>query len=92
VEYLRVTATARLFSTTSAHPAPGDDGGQDGQLALFRRGADDFGSVAMEENGVGGGTIYDSTREDPPMRRACGFEPIRRGMRYDVLEPAGAPA
>jgi cyclic dehypoxanthinyl futalosine synthase len=64
-----------------------------GQLALFY-GADDFGSVMMEENVVSAaGTIYDLDEEK--IRRCverAGFEPIRRGMRYDVLEPAGAPA
>lgn len=95
VEYLRVTATARLFLGNFPHIQSSwvTMGDKIGQLALFY-GADDFGSVMMEENVVSAaGTIYDLDEEK--IRRCverAGFEPIRRGMRYDVLEPAGAPA
>jgi cyclic dehypoxanthinyl futalosine synthase len=93
VEYLRVTATARLFLDNVPHVQSSwvTMGTKIGQLALFY-GCDDFGSVMMEENVVSAaGTIY--TLDEEKIRRTverAGFRPARRNMRYELLEPAGA--
>jgi cyclic dehypoxanthinyl futalosine synthase len=92
VEYLRVTATARLFLDNVPHVQSSwvTMGTKIGQLALFY-GCDDFGSVMMEENVVSAaGTIY--TLDEQKIRRTverAGFRPVRRDMRYELLEPAG---
>ncbi len=93
VEYLRMTAVARLFLDNFPHVQSSwvTMGEKIGQLALFY-GADDFGSVMMEENVVSAaGTIYNLDEEK--IRRCverAGFTPVRRGMRYDLLEGAVA--
>jgi cyclic dehypoxanthinyl futalosine synthase len=96
-EYLRVQAVGRLFLDNFPHVQSSwvTMGEKVGQLALFY-GADDFGSVMMEENVVSAaGTIHHLDEER--IRRAierAGFHPVRRGMRYDRLEevePAAAP-
>jgi cyclic dehypoxanthinyl futalosine synthase len=95
VEYLRVNAVARLFLDNVPHVQSSwvTMGDKIGQLALFF-GSDDFGSVMMEENVVSAaGTIHNLDEEH--IRRCverAGFLPVRRGMRYDVLEEAGIPA
>jgi cyclic dehypoxanthinyl futalosine synthase len=94
-EYLRVQAVARIYLDNVPHVQSSwvTMGEKIGQLALFY-GADDFGSVMMEENVVSAaGTTYNLDEER--IRRAverAGFTPIRRGMRYDLLEEAAVPA
>jgi len=88
-EYLRVQATARVFLDNFDHVQSSwvTMGEKVGQLALFY-GADDFGSVMMEENVVSAaGTVHHL--DEVKIRRAierAGFQPVRRGMRYDLLE------
>ncbi len=98
VEYLRMQATARLYLDNVPHIQSSwvTMGDKIGQLALYY-GADDFGSVMMEENVVSAaGTTYDLDEER--IRRLverAGFTPFRRGMRYDLIEEpveAGGPA
>lgn len=59
-----------------------------GQLALFF-GANDMGSVMMEENVVSAaGTTYRLT--EPEIRRLikdAGWEPRQRNFYYEVIEP-----
>jgi cyclic dehypoxanthinyl futalosine synthase len=92
-EYLRVQAVARVFLDNFDHVQSSwvTMGEKVGQLALFY-GADDFGSVMMEENVVSAaGTVHHL--DELKIRRAierAGFHPARRGMRYDILEEAGA--
>ena len=94
-EYLRVQAVARIYLDNVPHVQSSwvTMGEKIGQLALFY-GADDFGSVMMEENVVSAaGTTYNLDEER--IRRAverAGFTPVRRGMRYDLLEEAAVPA
>jgi cyclic dehypoxanthinyl futalosine synthase len=91
--YLRMQAVGRLFLDNIPHIQSSwvTMGEKVGQLALFY-GADDFGSVMMEENVVSAaGTTY--SLDEVTIRRAierAGYRPVRRGMRYDHLEPAGA--
>jgi cyclic dehypoxanthinyl futalosine synthase len=93
-EYLRVNATARVFLDNVPHVQSSwvTMGEKIGQLALFY-GADDFGSVMMEENVVSAaGTVH--SLDEAAIRRcveAAGFVPARRGMRYDLLEETHAP-
>lgn len=88
-EYLRVQAVARLFLDNVPHIQSSwvTQGDKIGQLALYY-GADDFGSVMMEENVVSAaGTVYQL--DEAAIRRLiekAGFRPARRGMRYDLLE------
>ena len=88
-EYLRVQATARVFLDNIDHLQSSwvTMGEKVGQLALFY-GADDFGSVMMEENVVSAaGTVHHL--DEVKIRRAierAGYTPVRRGMRYDLLE------
>ncbi len=93
VEYLRMNAVARLYLDTVPHVQSSwvTMGEKIGQLALFY-GADDFGSVMMEENVVSAaGTVHNL--DEARIRRAverAGFTPVRRGMRYDRLEEEAA--
>jgi cyclic dehypoxanthinyl futalosine synthase len=94
VEYLRMQAVGRLFLDNIPHVQSSwvTMGEKVGQLALFY-GADDFGSVMMEENVVSAaGTVHNL--DEQRIRRAverAGFSPVRRGMRYDLLEDAEVP-
>jgi len=87
--YLRMQAVGRLFLDNVPHIQSSwvTMGEKVGQLALFY-GADDFGSVMMEENVVSAaGTVHNL--DEARIRRAverAGFRPVRRGMRYDLLE------
>ena len=92
-EYLRMNAVARIYLDNVPHVQSSwvTQGDKIGQLALFY-GADDFGSVMMEENVVSAaGTVFhlDEARIRRVIERA-GFQPVRRGMRYDLLEDTGA--
>lgn len=65
-----------------------------GQVAL-RFGANDFGSLMMEENVVSAaGTTYRATLEEMDRSiRDAGYEPRRRRQDYSIIaEPAGAAA
>jgi len=94
-EYLRVNAVARVYLDNVPHLQSSwvTQGEKIGQLALFY-GCDDFGSVMMEENVVSAaGTVHDL--DEATIRRCierAGYAPARRGMRYDILEPAAPPA
>jgi cyclic dehypoxanthinyl futalosine synthase len=92
-EYLRMNAVSRIFLDNIPHIQSSwvTQGEKIGQLALFY-GADDFGSVMMEENVVSAaGTVFhlDEQRIRRTIERA-GFAPVRRGMRYDRVEEVAA--
>jgi len=88
-EYLRLNAVARVFLDNVPHLQSSwvTMGTKIGQLALYY-GCDDFGSVMMEENVVSAaGTVY--SLDEETIRREverAGFRPVRRNMRYDLLE------
>ena len=85
--YLKTLAVARLYLDNFAHLQASwvTQGLTIGQLAL-RFGADDFGSVMIEENVVAAaGTSFRATEAE--IRRAieaAGFSPRRRNVFYDV--------
>ncbi|CAN5662499.1 cyclic dehypoxanthinyl futalosine synthase [soil metagenome] len=87
-EYLRVQALARIFldnfpNVQSSWVTQGPD---IGQVAL-RYGANDFGSVMMEENVVSSaGTTFRLTAPDiEQLIRDAGYEPRRRNNWYTLL-------
>jgi len=91
-DYLRMLATARLFLDNFANGQASwvTQGPKIGQLALFY-GANDMGSVMMEENVVSsaGATFRLNEGEIRHLIRAAGFVPRRRNQHYDLLaEPA----
>ena len=89
--YLRIQALARLFldnipniqvSWPTLGPAVGEVG--------LRFGANDFGSVMIEENVVstaGAHFMLDAATIEHHIRQA-GFRPARRTMAYELLTPA----
>jgi len=88
-EYLRMQAVARIYLDNFPHVQSSwvTMGEKVGQLALLY-GADDFGSVMMEENVVSAAGLVHQL-DEARIRRAverAGFRPVRRGMRYDLLE------
>lgn len=89
-EYLRTTALARLFldNIRNIQASWVTQGVKVGQLALFY-GANDMGSVMMEENVVSAaGTTYSlSEQEIRSTISAAGWTPCRRNCYYDLLEP-----
>jgi cyclic dehypoxanthinyl futalosine synthase len=88
-EYLRMTALARLFldNIPNVQSSWVTQGVKVGQLALFY-GANDMGSVMMEENVVSAaGTIYCLDEQD--IRQAieqAGFQPRKRNCYYELLD------
>ncbi|MCO6437004.1 MAG: dehypoxanthine futalosine cyclase [Phycisphaerae bacterium] len=88
--YLRMTATARLFldNIPNIQASWVTQGVKIGQLALYF-GANDMGSVMMEENVVSAaGTTFRMT--EAQIRSAieqAGWLPRRRNCYYDVIEP-----
>jgi len=91
--YLRVQAVARLYLDNIANiqvswPTLGPE---IGEIAL-RFGANDFGSVMIEENVVStAGADFMMTAEEIERHiRLAGFEPHRRTMEYSRLASAGA--
>jgi cyclic dehypoxanthinyl futalosine synthase len=89
--YLRLQALARLYLDTIPNlqvswPTLGPE---IGELAL-RMGANDFGSVMIEENVVSqAGAHFMLTAEQIEHHiRAAGFHPRRRNMQYDLLPEA----
>jgi cyclic dehypoxanthinyl futalosine synthase len=90
--YLRLLAVSRLaldnFPNIQASWVT--MGPEVAQLALFY-GANDFGSLMIEENVVAAaGVRYRMTREQVTgVIRACGFAPAQRTMDYTILQDAG---
>jgi len=88
-EYLKTLALARIFldNILNLQASWVTQGPKIGQLALFF-GANDMGSVMMEENVVSAaGTTYRLTEAD--IRRLiadAGFEPRKRNCYYDLLD------
>jgi len=87
-EYLRTQALARIFldnieNVQSSWVTQGPD---IGQIAL-RYGANDFGSVMMEENVVSsaGTTFRLNAGEIESLIREAGYEPRRRNNWYELL-------
>jgi cyclic dehypoxanthinyl futalosine synthase len=95
VAYLRTLAMARIIldNVPNLQSSWVTMGLKVGQVAL-RFGANDFGSLMMEENVVSAaGTTYRATIGE--MERAirdAGFTPHRRRQDYSLLEPATAAA
>src|SRR5205814_10092111 len=88
VEYLRTQALARIFldnfpNVQSSWVTQGPD---IGQVAL-KYGANDFGSVMMEENVVSsaGTTFRLNSAEIETLIRDAGYEPRRRNNWYELL-------
>ena len=87
-EYLRMQALARIFLDNFANVQSSwvTQGPDIGQVAL-KYGANDFGSVMMEENVVSSaGTTFhlDAARIESLIREA-GYEPRRRNNWYELL-------
>jgi cyclic dehypoxanthinyl futalosine synthase len=93
-EYLRTLAIARLYfdNIPNLQSSWVTMGPKVGQLALFF-GANDMGSVMMEENVVSAaGTTYKlSEREICRLVRDAGWVPAQRDQYYRVLKRHGGP-
>ena len=94
VTYLRTLALARvvLSNVTNLQSSWVTMGHKVGQIAL-RFGANDYGSLMMEENVVSAaGTTYRTTlSEIDRLIRDAGYEPRRRRQDYSILpQPAAA--
>src|SRR5205814_5744317 len=93
-EYLRTLAIARLFFDNIANLQSSwvTMGPKVGQLALFF-GANDMGSVMMEENVVSAaGTTYRlSEREICRLIRDAGWTPAQRDQYYRILRRHDTP-
>jgi cyclic dehypoxanthinyl futalosine synthase len=93
-EYLRMLAIARLFfdNIPSLQSSWVTMGPKVGQLALFF-GANDMGSVMMEENVVSAaGTTYKlESREICRLIRDAGWIPAQRDQYYNVLKRHDGP-
>jgi cyclic dehypoxanthinyl futalosine synthase len=87
-EYLRTQALARIFldNIENVQSSWVTQGPEIGQIAL-RYGANDFGSVMMEENVVSsaGTTFRLDERQIESLIRAAGYEPRRRNNWYELL-------
>ena len=95
-EYLRTQAIARIFldNFENVQSSWVTQGPKIGQVAL-QFGANDFGSVMMEENVVSSaGTSFRLTAADiERLIREAGYEPRRRSTWYELLdERPAAPA
>lgn len=88
-EYLRMTALSRIYldNIPNIQSSWVTQGVKIGQLALFF-GANDMGSVMMEENVVSAaGTTYELT--ETQIRSAIfksGWQPKKRNCYYELLE------
>jgi cyclic dehypoxanthinyl futalosine synthase len=95
VTYLRTLAVARvvLDNVPSLQSSWVTMGHKVGQVAL-RFGANDYGSLMMEENVVSAaGTTYRTTiQEMERVIRDAGFTPRRRRQDYSVIEPEATVA
>lgn len=89
LRYLRVQALARLYldNVPNLQVSWPTLGPEIGEVAL-RFGANDFGSVMIEENVVSqaGARFMMTATEIEEHIRLAGFRPARRNMRYDRLE------
>ncbi|TFE67702.1 cyclic dehypoxanthinyl futalosine synthase [Methylacidiphilum caldifontis] len=87
-EYLRMQALSRIFldNIENIQSSWVTQGVEVGQIALYF-GANDFGSVMMEENVVSAaGTTYRTTvTEIEETISRCGFQPKRRNNGYQLL-------
>jgi cyclic dehypoxanthinyl futalosine synthase len=87
-EYLRMQALARIFldNIPNIQSSWVTQGPEIGQIAL-KYGANDFGSVMMEENVVSsaGTTFRLDARKIERLVREAGFEPRRRNNWYELL-------
>ena len=90
-EYLRMTALSRLYldNVSNIQASWVTQGVKIGQLALFF-GANDMGSVMMEENVVSAaGTTYRLTEQEIRATiSVAGFVPRKRNFHYETQEPA----
>ncbi|MGB1699678.1 MAG: cyclic dehypoxanthinyl futalosine synthase, partial [Nannocystaceae bacterium] len=88
--YLRMQALARLYldNVPNLQVSWPTLGPEIGEIAL-RFGANDFGSVMIEENVVSqaGATFMLTSQEIERHIRQAGFSPIRRQMDYTWIEP-----
>src|SRR5438067_2699308 len=88
VEYLRTQALARIFldNIDNVQSSWVTQGAGIGQIAL-KYGANDFGSVMMEENVVSsaGTTFRLNAGEIESLIRDAGYEPRRRNNWYELL-------
>jgi cyclic dehypoxanthinyl futalosine synthase len=91
LRYLRIQALARLYldNIPNIQVSWPTLGPSIGEVAL-RFGANDFGSVMIEENVVSqaGAHFMMSSEEIEAHIRWAGFEPARRNMRYELLTAA----
>ena len=89
-EYLLVQAVSRLYFDNVPHIQSSwvTQGMKIGQVALHF-GADDLGSVMLEENVVSSaGTTYRATAEDfCRVIRNAGYKPVQRDTFYRVVDP-----
>jgi cyclic dehypoxanthinyl futalosine synthase len=87
-EYLRMQALSRIFldNFENVQSSWVTQGPRIGQVAL-RYGANDFGSVMMEENVVSSaGTTFRLTKENiEELIRHAGYEPRRRNNEYQLV-------
>ena len=95
VAYLRTNAMGRIIcdNIPNIQSSWVTMGHKVGQVAL-RFGANDYGSLMMEENVVSAaGTTYDVTlAEMERVIRDAGYEPKRRRQDYTIIEPEAVPA
>ena len=88
-DYMRTLAMTRIFLDNVAHIQGSwvTQGERIGQLTLAF-GADDLGSIMLEENVVrAAGTSFEmSTRKMIDLIRATGRTPAQRNTRYEVLK------
>ena len=88
-EYLRTQAIARIFldNIENIQSSWVTQGPEIGQVAL-KYGANDFGSVMMEENVVSsaGTTFRLNAEEIERLIRGAGYEPRRRNNWYELLD------
>jgi cyclic dehypoxanthinyl futalosine synthase len=91
VQYLRTLAIARLAldNVDNLQASWVTMGMKIGQVAL-RFGANDFGSVMMEENVVSAaGTTFRTTKEEmEELIRGAGFRAVRRRQDYSLIQEA----
>ena len=94
-EYLRMQALARIFldNFENVQSSWVTQGPKIGQIAL-KYGANDFGSVMMEENVVSSaGTSFRlNAAEIEKLIRELGYEPRQRDNWYRLTQPEVAPA
>jgi cyclic dehypoxanthinyl futalosine synthase len=87
-EYLRTQAIARIFldNIENVQSSWVTQGPEIGQIAL-RYGANDFGSVMMEENVVSssGTTFRLDAQQIESLIRDAGYQPRRRNNWYELL-------